>query len=96
MTGRQGENRSIISIRLANEPGLGMLSGPHEKRGEHRHQGKCQHQRSDQRENNRQSHGSKHLAFNAFKREDRQINDNDDSDRKEDRSQYFPAASKIT
>ena len=67
------------------------LTRPQEKGGEHGHQSKGQKQGTDQREDDRQSHGPKQFTFDAFERQNRQVDNDNDSDGEKDRSQNFPA-----
>ncbi len=46
--------------------------------GQHRHQRQRQDHRADQGEDDRQRHRPEQLAFDAFEREDRQVDDHDD------------------
>src|SRR5579871_1196516 len=75
-------------MRLSDEPGLPFRhASPQQQASEHRHQRERKNKRASERKDYRQRHRAEHLSLDTLKRENRQINDDDYTDREKDRAE---------
>src|SRR3546814_3044339 len=82
------EHRTIALAETAHQPILLLLDlAGNEERHRGRNQGERQEKSSGQREDDRDRHRVEGLSFDAFEREDRQIDRGDDDDAEDARSE---------
>src|SRR3546814_4901969 len=84
--------RTIALAETAHQPILLLLDlAGNEERHRGRNQGERQEKSSGQREDDRDRHRVEGLSFDAFEREDRQIDRGDDDDAEDARLDHFGA-----
>ena len=81
---RLGQHRLIATLDARHQPGVPLRLRLEDHRGQDRNQGQTQDHRTGHGEGDIESHRLEHLAFEAFKREQRQEYDDDDRDGKAD------------